>query len=131
LILRRQCIKIISIGRIEINYVDRKGNYIVVQNTSASGKGDIDLTGWSLSKTIDSHNKLVYEFPNHFILKGRSPVRIFARNASKGLSCVPQHEGETVLFADYVVTWGMGKNMVTQLIDDEGNEQAVYIQKFT
>jgi hypothetical protein len=42
---------------IEINYVDRMNNYIVVQNISASNKNNQNMTGWSIKKKpIDMSN---------------------------------------------------------------------------
>jgi hypothetical protein len=105
------------------------GSYIIVQNTSSSSKYDQNMTGWLIKKTIDN-SKLIYEFPDNFILKIRTPVRIVARNTSKKLSSTTPKDGMIYLVADNIVTWGTGTNTITQLIDDEGKEQASYTQKF-
>jgi len=110
------------------------GNYIVVQNISPSKKNDQNMTGWSIKKIIDMNNKqhkLVYEFPNNFILKSHVPVRILARNTSKNLLATTSRDGMIFLIADNIITWGTSTNIITQLIDDEGEEQARYTQTFT
>ena len=104
------------------------GSYIVVQNTSSSNKHDQNMTGWLIKKTIDD-KKLIYEFPDNFILKSRTPVRILARNTSKKLVSSSK-DGMIYLVADNIITWGTGTNIITRLIDDEGKEQAIYTQNF-
>jgi hypothetical protein len=91
------------------------------------------MTGWSIKKTIDmnnTQNKLVYEFPDHFILKSLLPVRILARNTSKKSLATTPRNGMISLIADNITTWGISTNMITQLIDDKGEEQARYTQTF-
>lgn len=115
------------IEHIEINYIDRMGNYIIVQNTNPSSR---NLTGWSIIKTIDTNIKLTYEFPDNFILKSRLPVRILARNTCKKSLATTPRDGMINLIADNITTWEIGRNMITQLIDNHGKEQANYIQTF-
>lgn len=59
----------ISIGYIEISYVDRTGYSIVIENTSILGHSTVNMTGWSLRKTIDNKFTNDYKFPDNFIVK--------------------------------------------------------------
>lgn len=112
------------LGPIAIDQVDPQGNFIVVENAGSPGK-DQDLKGWTIRRKIDSKDDIVYKFPDNFVLKSRSRVRIVCRNASKG----PINAAET-LVAEGVQTWGSGTNMVTRLVDANGDEKALYNQKF-
>jgi len=111
-------------GPIAIDQVDPQGNFIVIENAGSTGK-DQDLKGWTLRRKIDSKDDIVYKFPDNFVLKSRSRIRILCRNASKGSI----NEKET-LVADGVPTWGTGTIMVTRLIDANGEEKALFNQKF-
>jgi len=99
------------LGPIAIDQVDPQGNFIVIENAGSTGK-DQDMKGWTLRRKIDSKDDIVYKFPDNFVLKSRSRLRILSRNASKGLI----NEKET-LVAEGVQTWGTGTNMVTRLLD--------------
>ena len=79
---------------------------------------------------MNSKNKFVYEFPDNFILKSRVPVRIFARNTSKKLLATTPRDGMISLVADNIATWGTGTNTITQLFDDEGEQQVIHTQTF-
>jgi predicted nucleic acid-binding Zn-ribbon protein len=111
-------------GPIAIDQVDPQGNFIVIENAGSTGK-DQDMKGWTLRRKIDSKDDIVYKFPDNFVLKSRSRIRILSRNASKGSI----NEKET-LVAEGVQTWGTGTNMVTRLLDANGDEKALFNQKF-
>jgi len=111
-------------GPIAIDQVDPQGNFIVIENAGSTGK-DQEMKGWSLRRQIDSKDDIVYKFPDNFVLKSRSRIRILSRNASKGSI----NERET-LVAEGVQTWGTGSNMVTRLLDANGEEKALFNQKF-
>lgn len=114
----------VYLGPIAIDQVDPQGNFIVVENAGSTGK-DQDLKGWTLRRKIDSKDDIVYKFPDNFVLKSRSRIRILSRNASRGSS----NDRET-LVAEGVQTWGTGSNMVTRLLDFNGDEKALFNQKF-
>jgi len=111
-------------GPIAIDQVDPQGNFIVIENAGSPGK-DQDMKGWVLRRKIDSKDDIVYKFPDNFVLKSRSRIRILSRNASRGTI----NERET-LVAEGVQTWGTGSNMVTRLLDNNGDEKALFNQKF-
>ncbi len=116
--------KYFYLGPIAIDQVDPQGNFIVIENAGSTGK-DQDMKGWTLRRKIDSKDDIVYKFPDNFVLKSRSRIRILSRNASKGSI----NEKET-LVAEGVQTWGTGTNMVTRLLDANGDEKALFNQKF-
>ena len=114
----------ICLGPIAIDQVDPQGNFIVIENAGSTGK-DQEMKGWQLRRQIDSKDDIIYRFPDNFVLKSRSRIRILSRNASKGSI----NEKETLL-AEGVQTWGTGTNMVTRLVDATGEEKALFNQKF-
>ena len=69
--------------------------------------------------------KIVYKFPDNYVLKPRSRLRILSRTASRG--SISEKE---VLVADSVQTWGTGSNMNTKLVDANGEEKALFNQRF-
>ncbi|CAF0915038.1 unnamed protein product [Adineta steineri] len=111
-------------GPLAIDQVDPQGNFIVIENAGSPGK-DQELKGWTLRRKIDAKDDIVYKFPDNFVLKSRSRVRILARTASKG----SVNEKET-LVAEGIQTWGTGTTMVTRLFDANGEEKALFNQKF-
>jgi len=111
-------------GPIAIDQVDPQGNFVVIENAGSTGK-DQEMKGWSLRRRIDAKDEIVYRFPENFVLKSRSRIRILSRNASRGSI----NERET-LVAEGVQTWGTGTNMVTRLLDANGEEKAIFNQKF-
>ncbi|CAF0917683.1 unnamed protein product [Didymodactylos carnosus] len=108
-------------GPISIEQVDPQGNFIVVENQGSSGK-DQPMRGWSLKRRIDQQ-EIIYQFPSDFVLKSRHRIRIFARTASRDAD-------RDSLVADGVQTWGIGKTMLTSLLDERGEEKAQFNQKF-
>ena len=112
------------LGPIAIDQVDPQGNFILIENAGSTGK-DQEMKGWTLRRKIDSKDEIVFRFPDNYVLKSRSRLRILSRNASRGSI----NERET-LVAEGVQTWGTGTNMVTRLLDAEGVERALFNQKF-
>jgi hypothetical protein len=83
------------------------------------------MKGWTLRRKIDSKDDIVYKFPDNFALKSRSGIRILSRNASRD----SKYKRE-ILIAEGVPTWGTGSTMVTRLFDANGEEKALFNQKF-
>ncbi|CAF4124891.1 unnamed protein product [Adineta steineri] len=112
------------ISDIAFERIDPQGNFIVIENVGSIGR-DQDMKNWSIRRKIDSKDDIVYKFPDNFVLQSRSCVRIFSRNGSIGL--VNQKEA---LVADNIPTWGTDSHMVTRLLDANGDERALYDEKF-
>jgi len=83
------------------------------------------MKGWTLRRKIDSSPEIIYKFPDSYVLKSRSRLRILSRTASKG--SISERE---VLVAEGVQTWGVGSNMTTRLVDASGEEKALFNQRF-
>jgi chromosome segregation ATPase len=111
-------------GPVTIDQVDPQGNFIVIENAGSTGK-DQDMKGWTLRRKVDLKDDIIYKFPDNYTLKSRSRVRLLSRTASRSSS----NERE-VLVAEGVQTWGTGTNMVTRLLDANGDEKALFNQKF-
>jgi hypothetical protein len=114
----------LSLGPVTIDQVDPQGNFIVIENAGSTTK-DQELKGWSIRRKVDSKEDIVYKFPDNYVLRARTRVRILSRTASKGSS-----SDREVLVAEGVQTWGVGQNMSTRLVDETGQEKAVLNQKF-
>jgi DNA repair exonuclease SbcCD ATPase subunit len=111
-------------GPIGIDQVDPQGNFIVIENAGTAGK-DQDLKGWTIRRKVDSKDEIVYKFPDNYVLKSRSRVRILSRSASRG-----SVSEQDILVAEGVQTWGTGSYMATRLVDANGEEKALFNQKF-
>ncbi|CAF4393727.1 unnamed protein product, partial [Rotaria magnacalcarata] len=100
-----------------------QGTFIVVENAGSTGK-DQELKGWTLRRKVDANSDIVYRFPDNFVLRSRSRARILARIASK--TAVDRD----ALVADGIQTWGIGTIMITRLYDSNGEEKALFSQRF-
>jgi len=110
---------------VTIDQVDPQGNFIVIENSGAAGK-DQEMKGWTIRRKVDLKEDIIYKFPDTYVLKARSRVRILSRTASK--TSISDRE---VLVAEGVQTWGVGTNMSTRLLDAGGEEKALLNQRFT
>ncbi|CAF1616248.1 unnamed protein product [Rotaria sp. Silwood1] len=111
-------------GPVTVDQVDPQGNFIVIENAGSTGK-DQELRGWTIRRRVDNNNEIVYKFPDQFVLKSRSRVRILSRTASKSST-----SDKDVLIADGIQNWGIGTSMVTRLIDANNEEKALLTQRF-
>jgi hypothetical protein len=55
--------------------VDNTDHYIDIENSSW-GENDQNMTGWSLRCDVNKQSKIIYKFPDDFILKHQSHIRI-------------------------------------------------------
>jgi len=55
-----------------VNSID---HYIDIENGSW-GENDQNMTGWTLRRDVNKNSKIIYKFPDHFILKCQAHVRI-------------------------------------------------------
>ncbi len=61
-----------SIAIIKVNSID---HYIDIENGSW-GENDQNMTGWTLRRDLNKNSKIIYKFPDDFILKCQAHVRI-------------------------------------------------------
>jgi hypothetical protein len=86
------------------------------------------MVGWTFKRSIDSYQNIIYRFPNDFILKPKSFVKILSRQASQ---TIYSYEKNKILIADSLQTWGVGiKTILNTLIDANGDEKDIIIQTF-
>ncbi len=88
------------------------------------------MVGWIFKRSIDCHQHIIYRFPNDFILKSKSFVKILSRQATQTLF---SHEKKQkhILIAESILTWGNGiKNITNYLIDANGDEKHILTQIF-
>ncbi|CAF1290309.1 unnamed protein product, partial [Adineta steineri] len=104
--------------------IDPQGNFIVIENAGSIGK-DQDMTNWSIRRKIDSKDYIVYKFPDNFVLQSRSRVYVLS-----GIGRKSSFVHREALVADNIPTWDTGTNMCTRLLDANGDEKALFNQKY-
>jgi hypothetical protein len=108
-----------SVAIIKVNNID---HYIDIENDGWTEK-DQNMTGWMLRRDADKKSKIIYEFPENFILKCRSNVRVLCGKKSD----IEEKEKEILIDED-TKSWDIGSHVVTYLIDNNGEEKASVIQ---
>ncbi|MCP9261917.1 Intermediate filament tail domain protein [Dirofilaria immitis] len=84
---------------------------------------DENLGEHKLRRKLDNRREIVYTIPPNTILKAGRTMKIWARDQG-GLHSPPEslvYDGEN--------TWGIGANVVTTLINKDGDERATHTQK--
>lgn len=82
------------------------------------------MTGWMVGRDIDRESKFIYKFPDHFILKCRSSVRI----SSAAMPNETQENVEEILVYEDTKFWSTGSHIVTYLVDNNDDERDKSIQ---
>lgn len=83
------------------------------------------MTGWTLRREVNSNSKVIYRFPDGFILRSRSHVRIVRGNQ---VDVEEKTTREILINNDLVDTWESGTDVITSLIDADGEEKATLVQ---
>uniref|UniRef100_A0A8R1TJR0 Intermediate filament protein B n=2 Tax=Onchocerca TaxID=6281 RepID=A0A8R1TJR0_ONCVO len=108
-------------GNITIAECDPNGKFIMLENSHRSK--DENLGEHKLRRKLDNRREIVYTIPPNTILKAGRTMKIWARDQG-GLHSPPEslvYDGEN--------TWGIGANVVTTLINKDGDERATHTQK--
>jgi len=108
-------------GNIAIAECDTEAKFVVIENTHRSKEENVGE--WKLKRKIDGRKEVVFTFPPNTIIKAGKTCKIWAREA--GGSYNPPHE----LIFDGEQDWGQGQNVVTSLINKDGEERASHTQK--
>lgn len=108
-------------GNISIAEADADARYIVVENTHRSKEENIGE--WKLKRKIDGRKEIVYTFPPNTVIKAGRSCKVWARD--QGGSFNPPFE----LIFDGENSWGVGMNVVTSLINRDGEERANHTQR--
>jgi len=117
-----------SEGSILIRSIDPYGYFIIIEHSGLTTDKQQDMIGWTIKRSIDSYKDIIYRFPNDFILKSKSFVKILSRQASQNIY---SYEKKNILIAESIQTWGVGvKTILNRLIDANGDEKDLLIQTF-
>lgn len=115
-----------AIGSISIREIDPYGHFIIIEHNGITTDKQQDMVGWILKRSIDSYTDIIYRFPNDFILKPKSFVKILSREASKTRY---SFEKNNILVAESIRTWATGvKSITNRLYDANGDEQDIFTQ---
>jgi hypothetical protein len=119
---------VVIVDSILIKAIDPYGHFILLEHSATTHERDQDMIGWTLQRSIDASTDLLYRFPNHFVLKAKSTVKIVSARAAKTLYA---SETNDFLVAQSIASWGTAvKATVTRLIDACGEERDVLSQTF-
>jgi intermediate filament protein if len=108
-------------GNISIAEADADARYIVIENTHRSKEENIGE--WKLKRKIDGRKEIVYTFPPNTVVRAGRSCKVWARD--QGGSFNPPFE----LIFDGENSWGVGMNVVTSLINRDGEERANHTQR--
>ncbi|UJR34361.1 hypothetical protein I4U23_021765 [Adineta vaga] len=115
-------------GSVIISFIDPYGYFITIQHTGRTTTKDEDMVGWTLKRSIDSYQEFIYQFPNEFILKANSSIKILSKQASLTLY---SYDKANCLVADLIQTWGTSiKTSINTLLDAKGDQRDVFTQTF-
>jgi len=108
---------------IKVSNID---HYVDIENNDRM-ENDQNMTGWTLQCDVDKKSKIIYKFPDDFILKCQSKVRIIFGKKSD----MKEEENEILLINENTEeSWDIGSRVVAYLMDPNGEEKASNIQTF-
>ncbi|XP_068600045.1 lamin-B2 [Brachionichthys hirsutus] len=102
-------------GAVTISPTDMDGNAVTLNNDMEQ---DQPLGNWRLKRQVDGGNEIVYKFSPKFVLKAGQSVTVWSADA--GVS----HSPPSDLLWKSQASWGTGSDIVTALIDADGEEVA-------
>ncbi|CAJ0581350.1 unnamed protein product, partial [Mesorhabditis spiculigera] len=108
-------------GNVTIAECDPNGKFITLENTHRTK--DENLGEHKLKRKLDNRREIVYTIPANTTLKAGRTMKIYARDQG-GLHSPPDS-----LVNDLENTWGIGANVVTTLLNKDGEERATHTQK--
>lgn len=111
-----------SKGSAAVSETSTDGRFIVVENKLGSA---LDLSGWSIERSVDMGDLVVYKFGAGFSLGGFASVKIWANGVAGATSAA----GNLIWTGGQ--SWGIGFNAVNELKNAAGGVEAKLIQKTT
>jgi cell division protein FtsL len=109
----------IILGKFDIDQV--QAGFISINN-AATNCVDQSLKGWTLVRTLNDEQENTFQFPDTYVLKARTRVRVYSNKADNS-----SIQGRLV--ASSIPAWastGQGDNVKILLRDDKGIERAQY-----
>uniref|UniRef100_A0A8C9VX39 Lamin B2 n=1 Tax=Scleropages formosus TaxID=113540 RepID=A0A8C9VX39_SCLFO len=102
-------------GSITIEEIDLEGKSVTLKNSSEK---DQSLGSWRLKRQIGEGEEIAYKFTPKYVLKAGQTVTVWSSDA--GVS----HSPPTDLLWKSQSSWGTGDNILTVLVNSEGEEVA-------
>ncbi|TDH08217.1 hypothetical protein EPR50_G00095430 [Perca flavescens] len=102
-------------GAVTISPTDMDGNAVTLANDSEQ---DQPLGSWRLKRQVDDGDEVVYKFSPKFVLKAGQTVTVWSADA--GVS----HSPPSDLLWKSQTSWGTGNDMITTLVNADGEEVA-------
>merc|ERR1712176_1559433 len=108
-----------SKGKAAITETASDGRFITVENKTGSG---LDLSGWSIERSVDMGDLIVFKFGAGFSLAAFANVKIWAQDAAGASSAAGN------LIWSGGASWGMGFNAINELKNVAGDVEAKLTQ---
>ncbi|TMS35082.1 hypothetical protein L596_002552 [Steinernema carpocapsae] len=108
-------------GNVTISECDPNGKFVMLENTHRSK--DENVGGCKVKRKLDNRRELVYTIPEGIVLPAGQTMKIYA--AEQGGT----HNPPDSLIFETENTWGIGANIVTALVNNDGEERATHTQK--
>uniref|UniRef100_A0A674M9U9 Lamin B2 n=1 Tax=Takifugu rubripes TaxID=31033 RepID=A0A674M9U9_TAKRU len=103
-------------GAVTISPTDMNGNAVTLTNDTAQ---DQPMGSWRLKRQVDCGDEVFYKFTPKFVLKAGQSVTVWSADAGV------VHSPPTDLLWKSQASWGTGNEMVTILINGDGEKQLV------
>uniref|UniRef100_A0A8D3CBH5 Lamin B2 n=1 Tax=Scophthalmus maximus TaxID=52904 RepID=A0A8D3CBH5_SCOMX len=103
-------------GAVTISPTDMDGNAVTLTNDTEQ---DQPLGSWRLKRQVDDGEEIIYKFSPKFVLKAGQSVTVWSADAGMA------HSPPTDLLWKSQASWGTGNDMITSLINTDGEEVAM------
>ncbi|XP_010739626.1 lamin-B2 [Larimichthys crocea] len=102
-------------GAVTISPTDMDGNAVTLTNDTEQ---DQPLGNWRLKRQVDNGDEVVYKFSPKFVLKAGQSVTVWSADAGVA------HSPPSDLLWKSQASWGTGSDIVTALMNSDGEEVA-------
>lgn len=102
-------------GAVTISPTDMDGNAVTLTNDTEQ---DQPLGNWRLKRQVDDGEEIIYKFSPKFVLKAGQSVTVWSADAGVA------HSPPSDLLWKSQASWGTGNDIVTSLINADGEEVA-------
>ncbi|XP_019727317.1 lamin-B2 [Hippocampus comes] len=102
-------------GAVSISPTDMDGNSVTLANDTDQ---DQPLGSWRLRRQVDDADEIVYKFSPKFVLKAGQTVTVWSADAGVA------HSPPTDLLWKSQSSWGTGSDVITSLVNSDGEEVA-------
>lgn len=102
-------------GAVTISPTDMDGNAVTLSNDTEQ---DQPLGNWRLKRQVDNGDEIIYKFSPKFVLKAGQSVTVWSADAGVA------HSPPSDLLWKSQTSWGTGNDMITTLINADGEEVA-------